>query len=68
MRKNAAPAKETVLSRSTMSHAFEAALRPYMTAPLDQVPTLAVDVAKAIPNGFRKRPTWRVSKRPQRRK
>lgn len=58
----AAP-RETIVSRTTMSYAFEKALAPYVTAPASAVPALAVTAAQAIRNGVRKRPAWTVSKR-----
>ena len=72
MRKNAtpntteAPVQRTMLrSRTTMSYKFTEALAPYFHRPLDQVPAVASMVAAAIPSGFRKRPSWTVSKRPE---
>lgn len=55
--------RDTILSRTTMSYAFERALAPYVATPATEVPALAVTSAKALRNGFRKRPAWTVSKR-----
>jgi len=58
--------RETILSRTSMSYAFEKALAPYVEADASEVSPLVVATAQGLSKGFRKRPAWTVSKRAER--
>lgn len=55
--------RPTLRSRTTMSYAFEEALRPYLDTPAGLVPEIVRVVAEATRLGYRTIPTWTVSKR-----
>lgn len=71
IKKPAAAPRETIVSRSTMSHAFEAAGRKVIrdvkagaTPSQSQIDVVgAVSDALERGTGTRKRPAWRVSKK-----
>lgn len=66
-KKPAAAPRETIVSRSTMSHAFEAAVRGLIAEGPEagaQRRELGLAVASSLDtHGTRKRPAWRVSKK-----
>lgn len=47
-----------VRTRTTMSHAFEAALQPYSIVPASLVAPLVRTVAEKMTVGFREEPGW----------
>lgn len=55
--------RETLRVRTTMSYAFEGALRGYASAPASEVTPLVRTAAEALSRGFRNIPAWTVSKR-----